>query len=185
MTLYAKSTEHFFRIYAPQMAHVHLAAKHALLGLSAQYQASINHISPNGSMELGRKYRTDALLNYNRGIKALAQSDRRQLPLEVLVSCCLLFTAVELWPQKDMAPHVHILHALRICQSVPPATVHSDTLAGYLLRILLFLAENVASYNDDFTEVSLNITDAYIEGPWPIPAFFQDPVVAQNTLTSC
>ena len=64
MTLYAKSTKRFFKTYAPQMAHAHPAAKHALLGLSAQYQASIKHISLEGSMEIGTKYRTDALLDY-------------------------------------------------------------------------------------------------------------------------
>ena len=78
-------------------------------------------------------------------MKAVAQSDQRQLPLELLVSCYLLFTAVAPWPQKDMAPHVHILHALRICKPVPPTIIHSNTLAGYLVSILQFLAENVAS----------------------------------------
>jgi hypothetical protein len=79
-----------------------------------------------------------------------------------------------------MAPHLHIGHALRICQSVPSTTIHSDSLAGYLLRILLFLAENVASYHDDYTEASLSITDAYIDGAWLIPPAFLDAVEAEE-----
>jgi hypothetical protein len=63
MTLYARSTRCFFTTYAPQIAHLHPAAKHALLALSSQYQAILNHISLEGSAELKNKYRTEALLH--------------------------------------------------------------------------------------------------------------------------
>ena len=53
-------------------------------------------------------------------------------------------------------------------------------LIAYLLRTLLFLAEDVAAYSDDFIEASLNITSAYIGRRWPIPTCFQDPVEAQE-----
>ena len=163
------------------MAYSYPAAKHALLGLSAQYQAVLNNNKRDGSSDLASKYRTDALMHYNRGMQDLVRDSEHQIPpLEVLVACSLLFTAIELWPQKDMAPHVHISHAMKMCRSVSPTTIFSDTLTGYLLRILFLLAENVASFHDEFTEISLNITDAYIEGAWPIPASFRDPAEASE-----
>ena len=180
LTLYRKSTSYFFSHYAPQMAFANPAAKHALIGLSAQYQAVLNRTKSEGCANEVSRCRTDALLHYNRAMKTLAKPNETQAPLEVLVACSILFAAIELWPQKNMAPHVHILHGTRICQSVPASTVNSNTLMGYLLRLLSSLAENVASYHDDFTEESFNITDTYMELAWPIPIVFQESAYANE-----
>jgi hypothetical protein len=72
------------------MVHLHPAGKHALLGLCAQWQASIAKFKPRGTVEIAMRYRTEALLHYNKGMQAFANHGGGQLPMELYVSCGIL-----------------------------------------------------------------------------------------------
>jgi hypothetical protein len=98
VTLYAKSSLDFFEVVAPQMTNVHPSAKHALTGMAAQWKAIMQHVQPNASKELTRRYRTDALLRYNLAMREItsAYGTDKELPLELVLTCGLLFTSMEL-----------------------------------------------------------------------------------------
>ena len=134
------------------MANFHPAARHAFLGVSAQLQANLLLINPKNDRELATQYRTTALANFQRAMKCLAQSRASEIGCEVMLTCCILFAAGEIWPQEHMVSHIHILNGLKICKENLVVSLEDDTFAGYLLRVLLHLAENLATFNDDFTE---------------------------------
>jgi hypothetical protein len=98
VTLYAKSSIDFFEVIAPQMTHTHPSAKHALTGMAAQYKAIMQNVQPNASKELTKRYRTDALLRYNLAMREItsAYGTDQELPLELVLTCGLLFTSMEL-----------------------------------------------------------------------------------------
>lgn len=106
----------FWAKLAPQLGQRHAAVRYGLTALGA-LQAPM-HNTPVDNLQSRPRYDISplAMSQMQKSIHIIRTADPASLPVEVFLTCCLLFLAQQFWIEKTSSAPTHALAANRIVQ---------------------------------------------------------------------
>lgn len=110
---YQPQSRPFLLGVALQLSHIHPSVKHAIIAMAA-WQLHLRAISEANPQSDASEYILPrfAMIQYNKAIHSLTSRESNGNTLPVLLSCCLLFTAIESWVGKaSILPSLDLLTA--------------------------------------------------------------------------
>jgi hypothetical protein len=148
----------FWSRLAPQLGQHHAAVRHGLTALGA-LQAPLHGISAAKLQSMLRCEITSlAMLHVQKSMYIVRTADPASLPVEVFLTCCMLFTAMQFWIEKTSAAATHVLAANRIVQEnlvpgtsarVPGSAISREFAAVYIPSLNELINQHCA-FSDDF-----------------------------------
>ncbi|OAP59790.1 hypothetical protein AYL99_04792 [Fonsecaea erecta] len=106
----------FWTQLAPQLGFRHDAVRHGLTALGA-LQAPFHNITVAEMQAQARpEISALAMSHAHKAMHMVRTADPVTLPIEVSLTCCMLFLAMQFWIEKTSSATVHIMAAYRIVQ---------------------------------------------------------------------
>ncbi|KAJ9609403.1 hypothetical protein H2200_005730 [Cladophialophora chaetospira] len=106
----------FWSRLAPQLGQRHAAVRHSLTALGA-LQAPLHSVPPD-RLQPRPRYEISALAisQMQKSMHIIRTADPTSVPVEVFLTCCMLFLAQQFWIEKTSSAPTHVLAANRIVQ---------------------------------------------------------------------
>lgn len=153
---------HFWTSTAPQLGQSHAAVRHGLTALGA-LQAPM-HNKGTTRMNGRPRYQISplAITHMHKAMHIVRTAEASSFPVEVFLTCCMLFTAMQFWIEKTSSATTHALAAYRIIQesigadrsspsssSVRPSPIPKEFAASFIPP-LKGLIDQLCTFSDNY-----------------------------------
>ncbi|KIW86909.1 uncharacterized protein Z519_12531 [Cladophialophora bantiana CBS 173.52] len=159
----------FWTRLAPRLGLDHAAVRHGLIALGA-LQAPLHNITVAGLQVQARPEICELAMSHtHKAMHMIRTADPMTLPVEVSLTCCLLFLAMQFWIEKTSSAAMHIMAAYRILQEkfgndaslwAKNPDVPGD-IATTFIPALNELINHACTFSDDFPPAGSGIPADY------------------------
>ncbi len=130
------------------------------------------HIIPSVKLQARPRYDVTSLavLQMQKSMHSIRTADPASLPVEVFLTCCILFTAMQFWIEKTSSASTHVLAANRIIQEsmsqstatkLPGSLMIPKEFADVYIPSLRELISQLCAFSDDFPPTGSGLPDDF------------------------
>ncbi|KIX05170.1 uncharacterized protein Z518_06042 [Rhinocladiella mackenziei CBS 650.93] len=162
LSLYQISSLPFWTRLAPQLAETNAAVKNGLVALGALlrpfHHQSAEVLATRKETSLGIS--PLVFHHLTEAVNHLRMADPGSLSAETSITCCILFSTLVMWIDKNTSPTVHILAAHRILRE--KAEFHGNTESLEILTFLINeLLVHACTFSDNFPPLTSGLLSNY------------------------
>ncbi|KAI1609218.1 hypothetical protein EDD37DRAFT_143019 [Exophiala viscosa] len=140
----------FWTQLAPQLGETNDAVRHALLALGS-IQAPLHRTTiQNLPQDKRPEWSLVALKHISKAMNLLRAADPDTLSIETILTCCVLFLAVEIWTEKKTHSTLHILAAHNILNGKRAASEQCNAVTTVYKPMVDELIVQACTFGDDF-----------------------------------
>lgn len=177
-SMYQISTARFWTTLGPQTSHAHPSVRHMLIAIASLQESFYHSYDPTACRDLAKTALLYALEQYSKAVKALAAPSSVEVPNEIVLTCCILFTTFETFQNHGFLATMHTSSGLKILlqhitSEERSRTMKSSIIHDQLIPIFQRLGIDACAFTDDYPPADAWFDDdCSLEKDLQVPTFF-------------